>query len=226
HGLTKADLDNLNEKQERLINPLMKEINDWEAEQLAAIDSDMPREAERREGTPYDPRPMYGWNPEQAQGGALALLRKMAEEEVAHLKPGDYPTDGKRSEIAEWHRQNDAYKQAVNDRFMQIIQEPDKVREAFGEYPYIQEAVGLPPEGEEQPMQQPVQQPQATGTPPPAEALEPQAQAAGAPIQAQFTPHPKNQWAEQMAQAEQEYDLPPGILQALAQNESSFDPEA
>lgn len=41
-----------------------------------------------------------------------------------------------------------------------------------------------------------------------------------------ITPDPNNQWFDLMSQLEQQYNLPPGIMQEVARHESSFDPNA
>lgn len=132
------------EENERAFNDIVQEMYKERGRQMDELNAEFPLSQNRE----YEPSMMRGWNPEEAKQEVVRRLYFAAGEDpaVAALDPGPYPPEGSDNEVVtQWHERDEAHKQAWNEKWQEYLQDEARVREAFGDYPFIDEAVGLQP---------------------------------------------------------------------------------
>jgi murein DD-endopeptidase MepM/ murein hydrolase activator NlpD len=164
---------------------------------------------------------LRGANPLEVTDAALKQLIIQAKEENESLKPGDFPENGTREEKNNWYKQQEAYDQAVSTRLQELMNDPAAASKAVFDSPLLgQGADYVQQQGDSAPAN-------VAGSAPRTATVGQQQTTvqAGVPVGSPSV-DPNNQWAQQMAEAEKTYGLPPGLLQEVARGESSFNPDA
>jgi murein DD-endopeptidase MepM/ murein hydrolase activator NlpD len=174
--------------------------------EMDALDLEYPSVADKFRAPEADD--LKNANPIEVTMAAQDRLYRLAVEANAHLKPGEFPEGGSREEINAWYQADAAYDLALTTTLQEYMNNTQMASDVVFGAPMYQ-----PPDAGQQQSPTTAQTP-ATGSTEPV--------ASGTPVPT----NESNQWATQMAAAEQEYGLPAGLLQAVAQHESGFNPAA